>query len=60
MPQRCGDVGKNNIKNIEDEINHASQNPAKFMLDIRFNVAAKTIQYKHVDQQVGPIGMYKT
>ncbi len=57
MPKGGGDIGKNNIEEVEDEIDHTTQHTAKFMSDKRFNVVAKTVQHKHVDNQVGPICM---
>ena len=59
MSERSGYIRKNDIEKVEDKIDHPTQHTAKFTGDKRFNIVAKTIQHKHVDNQVSPISMHE-
>lgn len=54
------DIGEYDIKEVHNEIDDPALRTSEFIHDKRFDILSKTIEYKHIDQQVCPVCMYKS
>lgn len=53
------DIREDDIEKVKNQEDDSSLCISEFMDDKRFDIFSKTIEDKHVDQQVRPVGMYK-
>lgn len=54
------DIGKDDIEQVQDKIDDPALHTSKFINDKGFYIFSKTIEDKHIDQQVCPVCMDKT
>lgn len=54
------DIGKDDIEQVQDKIDDPSLHASEFTDDKGFYIFSKTIEDKHIDQQVCPVCMYKS